>query len=301
MSVEEATSRKAKLYTRLAIAMAFLLALFWSLGSFLIWTFLGAIAFFTAMALIHRQPISGHGNPFQRRPRPRFERRERAGPRPPARSLKLVIFFAALSMIFLAVIVAIFSSINQPDAQVESGEFSNTSGYRDQLAANPNDLDALTNLGNSFYSLGQYDSALKYYNRVLTVDPHNSSGLFNKGLVYFQQKKYPQSIEVLRQCAQLYPDYAEALMLMGDNYYDQGKYTEAMQWYVQAYDKGARTAELLNIMGFICEQQNRKSDAVRYYKEALKQDSSQVSVYERLIELDPGKAGWYRQKASSLR
>lgn len=301
MSVEEAISRKARLYTRLAIAMAFLLALFWSLGSFFVWTFLGATAFFTAMVFIHRPRVSGAVNPFQRSHRPRFERKERAGPRPPARSIKLVIFFAALSMIFLAVIVAIFSSINEPDTEAEAGEFSNTSEYRDQLAANPHDLDALTNLGNSFYSSGQYDSALKYYNRVLSIDPYNSSGLFNKGLVFFQQKKYPQSIEVVRQCVQLYPEYAEALMLMGDNYYDQQKYNEAMQWYVQAYDKGARSAELLNVMGFICEQQNRKSDAVRYYKETLKQDSSLVSVYERLIELDPGKADWYRQKASGLR
>jgi tetratricopeptide (TPR) repeat protein len=154
-------------------------------------------------------------------------------------------------------------------------------------------------VGNSFYSNGQYDSALIYYDRVLKIDSKNSSGLYNKGLVHYQKKEYQKSMDILRQCISLYPDNTDAMMVLGDNYYSQDQLIQAQDWYKKAYDKGARTAALSNVMAYIYDRQNQKSEAIRFYKEALQQDSSLVDVYTRLADLEPAYSDWYKKKAQA--
>jgi tetratricopeptide (TPR) repeat protein len=122
--------------------------------------------------------------------------------------------------------------------------------------------------------------------------------MFNKSLVYYQKQDYANSIEWSKKCANLYPDNIDAIVLTGDSYYAQERFSEALTWYRQGYDKGARSAELLNILAYVYDQQNRKTEAIQFYKETLQQDSSFVKVYERLAELEPTRAAWYKNKAA---
>lgn len=298
MSAEEDKPNLLRRYTWLAIISAFLLALLWRLGSFFFWIFFGATASFIFLAFYHR--------PRTERPRENFEFRRPRGQqeRQPAQSksipispknLKLIIALsigAVFSLLLILMIIGLVTSEDHPpNTEVSMNE------SRDLLLTDPNNLDALTNLGNSFYASGKYDSAIAYYDRVLKIDPKNSSGLYNKGLALYSKKDYQNSMEYLRLCISIYPDNTDALMVMGDNHYSQNQFTQAMIWYKQAYDKGARTSGLLHVMAYIYDQQNQKSEAVRLYKEALQQDSSLVDIYSRLAELEPERADWYKKKA----
>jgi tetratricopeptide (TPR) repeat protein len=97
----------------------------------------------------------------------------------------------------------------------------------------------------------------------------------------------------------LYPDNTDAYVIMGDNHYSQEQFTQAMMWYKQAYEKGARHSGLLNVMAYLYDQQNQKTEAIRLYKEALQQDSSLADIYNRLAELEPARAEWYKKKAEA--
>jgi tetratricopeptide (TPR) repeat protein len=289
MTPEEA-AKKSKRYARWAIGFCFLFALLWPIGSFARWILSGAAVYFGFLFFYYKpRAVTPSYIPKNSRREPRAKTSITI-----SKPLKLVLFFVFLSALTLLIVVSIFVSSGNGSPVQEDEEWR---AWKDSLVNNPGDLDALTNLGNRFFSAGQYDSALTYYDRVLHIDPNNSSGLYNKALVLFQLTNHARSIEILRQCIRLYPDYAEAHMVLGDNYYVQEQYTEAIGWYMKAYEKGARYPGLLHVMGYIFEQQDRKAEAIKFYKEALLQDSSLVEVYERLSELEPGLAEWYKKRA----
>jgi len=300
---DENQAKKVKRYTRLAIVSSFLLAIFWPLGNFFFWIFAGASSYFIFLAFYYRPRIyvnRSEEEDFEFN-RPRGQQEGQPEPsstiRLAPRNVKLIIALVLGSFFSFMVILMIIGFVTGGDTQTNTDD-TVINESRELLDTDPNNLDALINIGNGFYANGQYDSAIVYYDRVLKIDPKNSSGLYNKGLAFYSKKDYKNSMEYLRQCISLYPDNTDAIMVMGDNHYSQEQFTQAMIWYKQAYDKGARTSGLLNIMAYIYDQQNQKSEAIRFYKETLQQDSSLVDIYNRLAELEPKRAEWYKKQAS---
>jgi tetratricopeptide (TPR) repeat protein len=300
-SEDEEKTKLVKRYTRMAVAAVFLLALLWPLGNFFFWIFSGAASYFAFLAFYYRPRVEREEVKFD------FKQTSWQQPGQPAstsvspKNVKLIITVSAISIFGFLLILMIIGFATGEDAPAQSAEEIIFTENRDLLSEDPDNLDALTNLGNGFYSKGQYDSAINYYEKVLQIDPSNSSGLYNKGLTLFQKKDYKMSMEFLRKCISLYPDNTDAIMVLGDNYYSQENYNEAIVWYKQAYDKGARKPSLLNVMAYIYDTQNQKGKAIQLYKETLGQDSSLVDVYIRLAELEPAYSEWYRKKAEAWR
>jgi len=298
---DEEKTKLVKRYTRLVIASAFFLALLWPLGNFFFWIFFGATAYFAFLVFYYRPRSEKDSEKMKfEYTRPSWQKAKQpssisASPK----NVKLIMALLVISISGLLLIFMIIGFATGEENSVQQNEDITVSENRNVLSADPENLDALTNLGNSFYALGQFDSAIRYYERVLKVDPVNNSGLYNKGLTLYQQKDYKKSMEFLRKCISLYPDNVDAVLVLGDNYYAQENFNEALVHYKQAYDKGSRISSLLNVMAYIYELQNQKSQAIRFYKEALQQDSSLVDVYVRLAELEPRSSDWYTKKAEA--
>lgn len=294
MSAENEPELRVKKFRRLALIAIFLLAFTWPLGSFFIWIFLGATVYFIFLAYYYA-PRPNHARKSESFSRTWDKDESREQKKPTVRLAVTIVIIVAASILFILMIIGYLS---QADTVESSTGSLQENADRETLRTNPSDLNALTNVGNQLYAQNQFDSALVYYNKVLAIDPQNSSGMFNKALVYYQKQEYEKSIEWSKKCSSLYPDNTDALIITGDSYYAQERLSEAISWYRQAYDKGARGAELLNIMAYIYDQQNRRSEAIQLYKESLQQDSSLVAVYERLAELEPTRATWYKSKAA---
>lgn len=300
MNSEDQNPRLVKRYTRLAIVSAFLLALLWPLGGFFFWIFAGAAFSFGFLAFYYSPRTNRANTNFSYDRSSQQQRSAGSQDINTKKKVKLsvaIIFIVSFAILFILLIIGLVTGGESTQA-TEEISFDESRGV---LIDDPDNLDALTNLGNSFYANRQYDSALVYYNRVLKIDSKNSSGLYNKGLVYYVKEDYKKSMELLRQCISLYPDNTDAIMVMGDNNVAQENFNEAITWYKQAYDKGVRKSGLLNMMAYVYDVQNQQALALRFYKETLEQDSSLVRVYDRLAELEPGKAEWYRKKAEAWR
>jgi len=299
-SEEDEKSTKSKRYVRVTIVFAFLLALFWPLGSFFFWIFFGGAFYFGFLAYYH------HPRSSQKRAkanvefdRPAWHARAQGKPiQISQKKIKLIVLLVSIAAFFI-VLVSVIIGLVSSEIDSSLSPYDAVRDDRELLTSDPTNLDALTNIGNSHYANGQLDSALLYYEKVLKVDPQNSSGLYNKGLTYYAKEEYQKSIELLRLCISLHPDNLDAYMVLGDNYYSQNQYPQALSWYKQAYYKGARTSGLLNVMAYVYDQQNQQTEAIRFYKEALQLDSGLVEIYSRLSELEPDRAEWYKMKAET--
>lgn len=294
-SENERKSKLVKRYTRWAILSGFLLALLWPLGSFFFWVFFGATSYFIFLVFFYSPRVEREDVKFEFKQRSRQPFGKTASIPVSPKNIKLIIGISMISLFGFLLIVMI---IGFATGRKEKITIDNN---RELLLEDPDNIDALINIGNTFYSSGQYDSAIAHYESVLKTDPTNSSALYNKGLTLYQTKNYNKSIEFLRKCVSLYPDNTDAMLVLGDNYYSQENYYEAIVWYKQAYDKGVRTSGLFNVMAYIYDVQNQKTKAIQFYKQALEQDSSLVEVYRRLAELEPNYSDWYSKKAEAWR
>jgi len=283
--------RKAKLADRIAIVSCFLLALFWAVDAFFFWVFFGAAVYFRFLAWHFKNQATPKGQAY--RHGGEQEPSYRAADRTKKIRISPLIAFVAGLVIFGTIAWMIFSgSVDESENPIEKTQVEDA----EKIIAdetNPNDLDVLTNRGNEFYNKGKYDSALFYYNRVLTIDPTHQFAQYDKALVYYAQKDYSRSIPILVHCIHQHPEYGEAYWLLGDNYYDRRNLDSAKICFDRAYEKGIRNGGVLQLMASLYEVDNRPK-AIALYKESIQQDSTLLDSYKKLIELDPSRRNEYQ-------
>ncbi|HEY8936769.1 MAG TPA: tetratricopeptide repeat protein, partial [Cyclobacteriaceae bacterium] len=227
-------------------------------------------------------------------------------------SLPIIIGFAIFMITLITVVFTIafsddddFDSMNnyqQGDAYYHAGNYdSATLLFRQSLAINPDNADALIGYGNTKLALEQYDSALLLYDKVLATTPDYEEALFQKGRVFYFQKNYDQSIALLKDLVTNDPAHNEATQLLGDSFYNKQQYDSALVWYDKAYATGFRNTYLCYLMGYIYETKGKNDKAIQLYKETLEYDDTIADVYSRLGALIPGSDGEvYRTKAAEL-
>lgn len=229
-SEDEDKSKLVKRYTRLAIIAAFLLAFFWPLGNFFFWIFFGAGAYFAFLAFYYRPRTERQEEKFEYK-RPAWQQPDKPGSvniKVSPKNIKLIVILISFSVFLFMIILMIIGFATGDTTDSQPAEEMAISENKNVLSSDPTNLDALTNIGNSFYASGQYDSALIYYDKVLEIDPQNSSGLYNKGLTFYSKQDYTKSMELLRQCISLHPDNTDAYTIMGDNFYSQDQFSQAL-------------------------------------------------------------------------
>lgn len=273
----------------------FLLALTWSIDGFFILLFLGTASFFGFLSFYFRP------RQVEREPqRPSWQGRNQTTSyldnSPKINKKILALLPIVIGITFFVIVFRVINS--SPSSEVESSpvELNITESDNSQsvLKSDPNNIDALTNVGNEFYGQQQYDSAMKYYERVLKIEPSNQYASYNKALVFFSRKDYTRSIKIVRQCLNQHPDYGYGYYLLGDNYHSINRPDSAITCFEQAYQFEVRDADMLQTWGEISKQQGNTTKAIELYKQVLEQDSSKVEIYSRLAALEPSEAARYR-------
>jgi len=285
--------RKARLAGRIAIVSCFLLAIFWPLGSFFGWIFSGAAVYFGFLTWFYRNQAE------PKEPTRGGEARDVSVTAETSKKIRINILIPIVVGLFIFGAIA-RSIISSSTAAEETSV--DVSGKEDVEKVAPeegksDDIDVLTNRGNKFYDEGKYDSALFYYNRVLTIGPTNQFAQYDKALVYYAQKDYGRSVPILIRCLRQHPDYGEAFWLLGDNYYDRHNLDSAKICFDRAYEKGIRHGGFLQLMASFYEV-NDRSKAIALYKQSIEQDSTLLDSYRKLISLDPSQSGAYQRMMS---
>lgn len=298
----EESSEKQKIKSDRLFYMAFgwaaLFAITWGLPSFFNWIFfaLTAYTFF----------LSWYVKP--KAPKPQYQQRSYTRTSATGdftipvndnatkiRRTLVVVAVVVFGIFFLLFLIGLFAGDDEGSSSETYDVIAND--YRDALRENPNDVDALTNVGNQFFENQQYDSAHFYYDRVIQLDSKNAAALYNKGLIYYNQQEYEKSIDFLKRCIDANPDYTDAYLIMGHDYYDRQLQDQSLEWYSKAYDKGMKNAFLSHVLAYLYDNKGNTVKAIPLYKEAVELDSSRYDVYTRLAELEPANAAKYNELA----
>ncbi|HEY9551860.1 MAG TPA: tetratricopeptide repeat protein, partial [Prevotella sp.] len=84
---------------------------------------------------------------------------------------------------------------NHVNESITSSEFS--------IAINPNDDEAILNKANGLFSLGNYEEALKYYDRFTQLCPDEETGEIFKGITLVNLNRPEEAVEHLKRAEQL--------------------------------------------------------------------------------------------------
>lgn len=114
----------------------------------------------------------------------------------------------------------------------------------------------------------------------------------------YDNRNYQKSIAMCRRALTNEPKNLEFILLLGDNYGSLKQYDSSFIWFNKAHGLGARSAYLSHWMGFFYDEKGETSRAIEFYKDALKQDSTRTQIYDRLAELEPNYADWYKAKSA---
>jgi tetratricopeptide (TPR) repeat protein len=98
---------------------------------------------------------------------------------------------------------------------VRLSDLSEIESYKEILKKDPNNLQALINIGNRYYDSGQDRQAVEAYKRALAIDPANSNVRVDMAISFRRLGDPDLAIEELKKAISMNPRHAQARYNLG--------------------------------------------------------------------------------------
>ena len=197
--------------------------------------------------------------------------------------------------------------------------------YREILGKNPNDVNALVNLGIVLNEQEQYQEAVTFfqkalkfvpedeqvlhelsfalaiqdkleeaeeiYRKILKINPKKTSILFNLALVLYKKQNLTEAEEIYLQLVEMQPDDSSTWLNLGVVQYDLNKLDEAEQAYRKALElKPKYTKAVLNLVN-VLEEKGEINEAADVVLKAFKENRYCTILLREYYRLT--KTGFY--------
>jgi tetratricopeptide (TPR) repeat protein len=142
--------------------------------------------------------------------------------------------------------------------------------YRDVLALQPNNAEALHLLGVLAHQRGRSDVAVELFRRALRQEKQNAVYLGNLAVALREQRAFDEAATVCRNAIRLKADFAEAHCTLGAVLRDQGKLADSISASRLAIRYKADLADAHSNLGAALHDQGKLDDAVAAHLEAIR-------------------------------
>lgn len=106
-------------------------------------------------------------------------------------------------------------AVGQPAPDQTSELKNRIAGLEKMVSTQPNNVDAVLQLANDYFDLGDYEKAVETYQKAISLDPNNADAMTDMGVAYRRLKKPDESVAAFRQAVSVKPDHSLALFNMG--------------------------------------------------------------------------------------
>jgi tetratricopeptide (TPR) repeat protein len=160
------------------------------------------------------------------------------------------------------------------------------SNYISRIGAGKQTAYSWNNKGAALHQLGQFEEALKCYDKMLEIDPRDATALCNKGNVLRDLGRYEEAISCCDKALALDPQSKNAWLNKSGALDKLGRHEEAIRCCDSALTIDPRFAEAWNNKGTILNRLDRRVEA--------------IVCYDKALEIDPRNAGAWRNKGDTL-
>ncbi|MFO1530653.1 MAG: tetratricopeptide repeat protein [Kiritimatiellia bacterium] len=131
-------------------------------------------------------------------------------------------------------------------------------------------------------SMGDYDRAVLYGNRVITYDPRNPAGYLMLGYCYLESQNYAQAQSIYETLLDFDPAQVDALSGLAHALGSQGENDKAADTYRKALKLQPASSYLLEMLGNVLAAKGDHAGAVKTYQQALLIAPKSVEIFNSL-------------------
>ena len=141
------------------------------------------------------------------------------------------------------------------------------------VEANPDNAEALNNLGQVLVRTGRASEAIPYFDRALQISGDTWSYHFNRARAFGEMQLWPRAIAGYRDAARLFPDDYATQFNLAKALQANGELAEAIETFERAIVLAPGQADFHLSLGLALEAAQRPKDA--------------AAAYSRFLELEP--------------
>ena len=142
----------------------------------------------------------------------------------------------------------------------------------------PREKEIVYILGSISYGMGDFDKAIKEYNKVLELDPNHGLTHNQLGYTYLDRGDFSKALEHFKKYVSINPGEVNPLDSLADAYFQMGKLDEAIAMYKDAVVIRSDFDSANFALGYIYALKAEYAESTRWFKNL----STAVSPKERL-------------------
>ena len=168
---------------------------------------------------------------------------------------------------------------------IQAGQFDKAVvEFEAVLAAEPERISALTNLGVAYYNVGRLDDAIVQYQKALEVGPDDADIHSNLAAAYVQKNDLTQALAEYQKAVTINPKLSQAHFGLAVVYLQQGQNDKALEELLlfQENDDGTdkiATAQANVYLGAVYLDKGELEKALVEYQKALQLDPKLASAH----------------------
>ncbi len=174
-------------------------------------------------------------------------------------------------------------------------------GYRDALAEDPANAEALHWLGVLLFQAGATEQAIGLLERAVALRPSDAAFHYNFGKACLRSGRADRAVEAFERSAELDPMHAETFLSLGYAYLarqSQGDAEAAIQVLRQANIAGLDSAELHHCLSSALLSAGRVEDAIASARATLERKPEDVQAHHQLAVASRAKGDLEQARAS---
>jgi Flp pilus assembly protein TadD len=156
---------------------------------------------------------------------------------------------------------------------------------RRAIALRPNTPNYFNSLGVALDHLGQLDAAIQAYQSGIALDPNATDSINNLGNVMMKQHRLTEAVSCFETCVRLRPNAAETHFHLGNALKAQERFDAAIVEYRTALRLRPDYPDAHNNLGNTLKAQNRFPEAIAEYQAALRLKPTDPELYSNLGEV----------------
>jgi protein O-GlcNAc transferase len=154
--------------------------------------------------------------------------------------------------------------------------------YRQALAENPHDGDALHLMGVLTYQQGRLQLARDLIRRAIAIHPDAAPYHRNLGLVLTAQEKLPEAVAAFEAALKLNPEFAEAYANLGYVLLQQNRKSEAINAIARGAELRPQAMEIAGLHARLLLEEKKVEDAIHVFKRMLTHRPDQPDIWNEL-------------------
>ncbi|MCK4850512.1 MAG: tetratricopeptide repeat protein, partial [Phycisphaerae bacterium] len=141
-----------------------------------------------------------------------------------------------------------------------------------------------------YWNKGEYELAIRDFDKAIKLDPSNASAYNDRGLVYLIKDDYDAAIRNFSQAIELNPRNAEPYHNRAVAYCAKEMYDHAIRYFDMAIALNPRNAEAYNSRGFAYMRRGNRDQAIRDFKRAVSLNPKYAPAQKNLSLAEQHKA-----------